>query len=163
MNLAIQPETALLDGHDLLKLRRSGNFLVRFGSPSRHRDIPMHSGGTRIAMVWDQIGFVAYEDRPETLMSHFILAFDPEETPERPVTTGQHTIEINGGIVTGGTSEKTLPQKGPTPIATDIAKHFFYQTESYSIHFNFERHPNPRSREVIIKHLISVSFTWRNS
>jgi hypothetical protein len=161
MNLTIHPKKVLLDGHDLLTLRESERFLTCFGNPSRRRDIPMHPSGTRVAMVWDQLGFVAYEDRPEGLMSHFILAFDPKETPEHPNHACKSAIEINGGIVTAETLERTLPQNGPTPISADLGKHFFYETDAYSVHFIFKREANPHGKHIITGRLVSVSFSWR--
>jgi hypothetical protein len=76
-------------------------------------------------MVWDNLGLVAYEDRPELKMSHLYLAFDPKDTPERPNHACESIIEINGGMVTGETLERTLPRNGPTPILADFGKHFF--------------------------------------
>lgn len=161
MNLTILPNKALLDGHDLLKLRESARFLACFGSPSRRRDIPMHPSGMRIAMVWDQLGLVAYEDRPEGLMSHLILAFDPKDTPERPTHACHSSIEINGGVVTAETLKRTLPRNGSTPISADFGKHFFCETDAYSVYFEFKRQANPRGTHLITGHLISVSFSWR--
>src|SRR4051812_9843247 len=83
--ITILPDQVLLDGHDLLKLADSLAFLACFDSPSRKKEIRMHPSGTRIAMVWDSHGFVAYEDRPELRMSHLYLAFSPENTPEAPI------------------------------------------------------------------------------
>ncbi len=161
MNLTILPDKALLDGHDLLKVRESTRFLACFGTPSRRREIPMHPSGIRVAMVWDELGLVAYEERPEGLMNHLFLAFDPKETPERPSCACQSSIEVNGGIVTSETLERTLPRKGSTPILTDFGKHFFCETGTYSAYFTFKRQPNPHSRHVITGRLITVSFIWR--
>jgi len=161
MNLTILPNRVLLDGNDLLKLRESARFLACFGNPSRRRDIPMHLSGTRVAMVWDNLGLVAYEDRPELTMSHLYLAFDPNDTPERPKQACNSIIEINGGTVTAETLEGKLPRDGSTPIIADSGKRFFHETESYSVHFNFERQPNPDGRYPITGRLVSVSFSWR--
>ena len=161
MNLTIHPDKVVLDGHDLLTLRESKRFLAYFGSPSRHRDIPMHPHGTRVAMVWDQLGLVAYEDRPEGLMSHLIIAFDSKETPEHPSHAGKSIIEINGGIVTAETLVRTLPLGGSTPISGDFGRHFFYKADAYSVDFIFKREANPNGKHVITGHLVSVSFSWR--
>ena len=161
VNLTILPEKVLLDGHDLLKLRESQHFLACFGVPSRRRDIPMHPSGTRVAMVWDDLGLVAYEDRPELLMSHLYLAFDPNQTPERPIHSCRSIIELNGGTVTSETVERTLPRDGPMPILGDFAKHYFCETQVYSVYFNFERRENPHGRYPKTGHLVSVSFSWR--
>src|SRR5262245_59086265 len=124
MNLTIHPDRVLLDGHDLLKLRESARFLACFGNPSRRRDIPMHPSGTRIAIVWDELGLVAYEDRPEGLMSDLILAFDTQDTTENPTRASHSTIEINGGTVTSGTLEGILPRNGSTPILASVGNNF---------------------------------------
>jgi hypothetical protein len=163
MNLTVLPQQVVLNRHDLLNLRESERFLACFGRPSRQREIPMHPSGTRVAMVWDEIGLVAYEDRPERLMSHLYLAFSPLNTPEHPSKGSQCVIEINGGIVTAETSERTLPRSGPTPISVDHGKHFFYEAELYSASFLFGRRANPRGREVVAGSLESFSFSWRKS
>jgi len=162
MNVAILPQQVLLDGHDLLQLREASRFLAAFGPPSRQRTIPMHPRGTRVAMVWDTLGLVAYADQPEGSMSHLHLAFIPEETPERPRQSGHPVIEINGGIVTAETSESTLPRKGPTPISEDHGKHFFHEAEHYHADFSFQRRPNPRGRELLVGGLEYFSFSWRD-
>jgi hypothetical protein len=161
MNLTILSHQVLLGGRDLLTLRESDRFLAGFDKPSRQRDIPMHPSGTRVAMVWDSLGIVAYEDRPERLMSHLIVAFSPTDTPERPSHASKAVIEINGGIVTAETSERTLPRNGPTPISVDSGKHFFYKADTYSISFIFRREANPHGRDVIVGSLQSFSFSWR--
>jgi hypothetical protein len=161
MNLTVLSDQVLLDGHDLLKLKKSERFLACFGNPSRCRDIPMHPSGTRVAMVWDSLGLVAYEDRPELTMSHLYLAFAPKDTPERPKQACKSIIEINGGRVTADTLERTLPRKGSTPILGDFGKHFFHETDAYSVHFNFERRANPDGKYPITGRLVSVSFSWR--
>jgi hypothetical protein len=161
VSLTILPDQVLLDGHALLKLRESERFLACFGNPSRRREIPMHPSGTRVAMVWDDLGLVAYEDRPELTMSHLYLAFDPNQTPERPRQSYKSHVEINSGTVTNKTLERTLPRNGPTQILADFGKHFFYEAEAYTVHFDFERRPNPSGRYPITGHLIDVSFQWR--
>ena len=163
MHLVIQPHAVLFDGRDLLKLSESAAFLAGFEPPSRQRDIPMHPSGTRLVRVWDAFGLVAYEDRPEYQMSHFHLAFSPADTPEHPHQASQATIEINGGIVTAETTERTLPRKGPTPILVDHAKHVFYQAETYGVHFLFGRQPDPRGRSIVTSRLNSFSFSWQGS
>ena len=160
MTVTILPNQVLLDGHDLLKLRESKLFLARFEAPSRHSEIAMHPSGTRAAMVWDHLGLVAYEDRPESLMSHLYLAFIPSVTPERPAQSSNATIQINGSTVTSETLEATLPRNGPTQILQDFGKHFFHKAAAYTIHFGFERFPNPNGRYVTTGRLNWFSFTW---
>jgi len=160
MKLTILPERVLLDGHDLLAIGVSERFLGGFGNPTRRRDIPMHPSGTRVAMVWDHLGLVAYEDRPERLMSQLYLAFVPEDTPEHPSQAGNFMVEINGGMVTRETLERSLPRKGPTPILADFGKHFFYETNAFCVHFGFQRSPNPQGRHPLTGRLAHVSFTW---
>jgi|GEM_PF-3798611 len=163
MHLIILPHEVLLDGRDLLKLRNSAPFLAGLKRPSRQRDIPMHPRGTRVAMVWDDIGLVAYEDRPAHQMSHLYFAFSPADTPEHPHQASCATIEINGGIVTAEITERTLPRKGPTPISTDFAKHFVYETEAYGIDFLFGRQPGPRGRGIVTSRLHAFAFSWRHA
>ena len=161
MNLAVLPQQVLLAGHDLLKLMGADRFLACFGQPSREREIPIPPDRTRVAMVWDGLGLVAYEDRPKGLMSHLYLAFRPERTPERPSQSSHSIISINGGLVTAETSEHTLPRNGPTPISVDDGKHFFYEADLYSIGFQFERRPNVHGPQLIVGRLESCSFSWR--
>jgi len=163
MNLTILPQQVLLNGHDLLNIRESERFLACFGQPSRQREIPMHPSGTRVAMVWDELGLVAYEDRPEGLMSHLYLAFNPLNTPEHPSKASQCVIQINGGIVTSETSERTLPQSGHTPISVDHGKHFFYETGLYCVAFLFGRSANPHDGEIAVGSLECFSFSWRSA
>ena len=85
-SIIISPESVSLFGHELPGLHPAPLFRTALGQPSRSRDIKMHPGGIRIAMVWDALGLVAYEDQPEATMSHLYVAFDPVETPERPPT-----------------------------------------------------------------------------
>ncbi len=160
MNLTILPDEVLLDGQDLLSMKEAEKFLAAFGPPSRQRAIPMHPKGTRIAMVWDQLGLVAYEDLPERLMTHLYLAFCPAETPEKPSQPSDLVISINGGIVTAATLEHTLPRQGPTPISEDAGKHFSYDSEAFSLDLHFERTPNPNGRDLIVGTLHSFSLTW---
>lgn len=160
MRVHILPNQVILDGHDLLMLKEADRFLGCFEKPSRQRDIPMHPGGTRVAMVWDSLGFVAYEDRPERLMSHLYLAFDTKETPEHPSHPTESIIEINGGIVTAKTLERTLPRTGPTPISESRGKDFFYKSDGFCVYFSFKRRPNPRGRDVTTERLVSFSFSW---
>src|SRR5262249_25068438 len=137
MKLTVLPRRVLLDGLDLLTLKESDRFLASFGQSSRRRDIPMHPSGICTAMVWGLIGLVAYEDRPDRLMSHLYLAFSSADTPEHPERSSNAIIEINGGVVNAETSERTLPLDGPTPISVDYGKHFFYGTELYGVEFLF--------------------------
>ena len=161
MNVTILADQVLIDGRDLLKLKESARFLACFHKPSRLRDIPLHPGGTRVAMVWDGLGLVAYEDRPQGLMSHLHPAFSPKDTPEQPSQTGKSVIEVNGGIVTAETTERTLPRNGQTPISVDSARHFFYQADLYSISFIFGRKANPQGRGAVVGSLHCFPFSWR--
>ncbi|MDB6025820.1 MAG: hypothetical protein JWM68_2043 [Verrucomicrobiales bacterium] len=159
MHVAILPDQVLLGGHDLLQLRETERFLACFEKPSRQREIPMHPSGTRVAMVWDSLGFVAYEDRPDRLMSHLYLAFDTKDTPEHPRNASNSIIEINGGMVMAETLERTLPGTGATPISESNGKYFFYESDAYCVHFSFKRRATG-GRNPMTGHLVSFSFSW---
>lgn len=108
--IQIAPGSVSLFGHPLPPLRQAEAFRTALGPPSRSRDIKMHPGGIRIAMVWDALGLVAYEDQPDGTMSHLHVAFDPDETPERPLHSSQSIIHVNGTEVTADTTERALPR-----------------------------------------------------
>ena len=118
----------------------------------------MHPSGTRVAMVWDSLGLVAYEDRPEGLMSHLHIAFSPADTPERPSQASQCVIEINGGMVTAETTELILPLYGATPISVDYGKHIDSKTDAYFISFLFRRRASSRAGELLLGALTASRF-----
>lgn len=161
--LTIAPGDVILDGHSLLSLRESQAFQKAFGAPTRRRDIKMHPSGTRVAMVWDELGLVAYEDQPEGYMSHLHLAFDPIETPERPSHPTKIAVEVNAASVTGYTTERGLPRVGATPILADFGRRLYLECERYVVDFAFEKHRDSKGRMFGTRRLASVSFSWRPS
>ncbi len=160
MNISVRPHQVLFGEHDLLEIRESKHFLACFEKPSRLRKIPMHPSGVRIAMVWDNLGLVAYEDQPEQLMSHLHIAFSPKDTPEQPSHASKSVIQINGGIVTAETTEGTLPRRGEIPIEANFGEFFSYTGDGYGISFTFERQASPKDRN-LVGSLQSFSFSWR--
>jgi hypothetical protein len=63
-------------------------------------------------MVWDDLGMVAYDDRPEGIMSHLYLALDPSVTPEQPLHASKVVVDVNGSSLTADTTERRLPSGG---------------------------------------------------
>src|SRR5688572_13167946 len=103
-SMIIMSNEVVLLGRSLLSLHDAKLFRDAFGFPSRSRDIKMHPSGTRVAMVWDALGLVAYEDLPDGYMSHLHVAFDPHETPEHPMHPSTGTVALNGSDVTADTT-----------------------------------------------------------
>jgi hypothetical protein len=159
--LTVLPDEILFLGRDLLLLRDATAFRDSFGAPSRSRDIKMHPSGIRVAMVWDDIGLVAYEDLPEGLMSHLHLAYDPSETPEHPIRASTAIIEVNGAVVTGETTERKLPKAGATPIVTSFGRRYYHKSERYVLDFAFEKRRDDRGRKHGLRRLAHVSFSWQ--
>lgn len=158
--LVIRPQSVLLDQLDLVQLHDSERFLASFGPPSRRREIKMHPRGIRVAMVWDESGIVAYEDVPERQMSHLYLAFITTVTPEQPTQPSTAVIEINGGLLTSETTERSLPKFGQSPIVADFGGRYFCKSESYIVDFSFEHRSSSGGRKTGPRSLAFVSFSW---
>jgi hypothetical protein len=159
--IVIRPSNVVLDGHDLLAFQDSESFRTAFGPPTRQRDIKMHPSGTRVAMVWDHLGLVGYEDLPERRMSHIHLAFDVDETPEQPKQPTNTVIDINGAFVTGETTERGLPREGETPIVADFGRHYYFESDDFDVAFHFERRRDSRGRKSGVRRLAFLSFSWK--
>lgn len=150
-------------GHELLSIRDSTSFRQTFGSPSRQRDIRMHPSGTRIAMVWDDLGLVGYEDQPEGSMSHLLLAFDPSVTPEQPSHPSGVVVDVNGSSLSYDTTERRLPRDGATPIVASFGRRYFIETARYVLDFTFDQRRDARGRKTGTRRLAMISFSWRPS
>ena len=161
--VSITADAVTLLGHDLLSVRDSASFRETFGSPSRQREIKMHPSGTRIAMIWDDLGMVGYEDQPEGIMSHCHLAFDPSVTPEQPSHPSQIVVEVNGAILSADTTERGLPRSGGTPIVTSFGRCYFIETARYVFDFTFEKRRDARGRKTGTRRLAMLSFSWQPS
>jgi hypothetical protein len=159
-HIVIRPNSVVLGDHDLLVLQDSESFKAAFGPPTRHRDIKMHPSGTRVAMVWDHLGLVGYEDLPERRMSHIHLAFDVRETPEQPKQPTNTVIDINGAFVTGETTESSLPSEGETPIVVDYGRHYYFENDRFVVDFHFECRRDSRGRKSGVRRLAFMSLSW---
>jgi len=160
-SLVIRPTSVMLWGQDLLLLHGASLFREAFGPPSRSREIKMHPSGVRVAMVWDNLGLVAYEDRPEGFMSHLHLAFDPSATPERPSHASSVAIDVNGAAVSGDATERTLPKDGATPILASFGRRYYFEAERYVLDFAFEKRRDTQGRKFGTPRLAFVSVSWR--
>ena len=158
--ISISPSDVILMGRGLLDLRNPRLFRDAFGAPSRWRDIKMHPSGTRVAMVWDSLGLVAYEDQPDASMSHLHIAFDSSETPEHPMEPSTATIVLNGTDVTADTTERTLPKTGSTPIIASFGKRYYFECGQFVVDFHFEKRRDDRSRKIGTPRLAYLSFSW---
>lgn len=161
--ISITTDAVTLLGHDLLSIRESALFRRAFGSPTRHRDIKMHPSGTRVAMIWDDLGIVAYDDQPEGLMSHLHLAFDPSVTPEHPLHSTCVTVDVNGSSLSGHTTERRLPLDGPTPIVASFGRRYCIRSARYVLDFMFEKRRDTRGRKTGTRQLAMLSFSWQPS
>jgi hypothetical protein len=162
-SLSITSDAVTLFGHELLAIRDSASFRQTFGPPSRQRDIKMHPSGTRIAMVWDDLGMVAYDDRPEGIMSHLYLALDPSVTPEQPLHASKVVVDVNGSSLTADTTERRLPSGGATPIIASFGRRYFIETATYVLGFTFDRRIDARGRKTGTRRLAMISFSWQPS
>lgn len=158
--IIISPHDVTLMRWSLLDLREARLFCKAFGAPSRSRDIKMHPGGTRVTMVWDSLGLVAYEDQPDARMSHLHIAFDPNETPEHPLFPSTTTISLNGADVTADSTERTLPKIGPTPIVASCGQRYCFECDRFVVDFHFEKRRDERGRKFGVRRLASLSFSW---
>ena len=161
--LSIIADAVTLLGHDLLAIRDSASFRQRFGSPSRQREIKMHPSGTRIAIVWDDLGIVGYEDQPEGIMSHCHLAFDPSVTPEQPSHPSLVVVDVNGSSLSADTTERGLPRDGATPIVASFGRRYFIETARYVLDFTFDQRRDARGRKTGTRRLAMLSFSWQPS
>lgn len=114
-------------------------------------------------MVWDDLGMVAYEDRPEGMMSHLILAFDPSVTPEQPLHASEVVVDVNASSFTDDTTERRLPRDGATPIIASFGRRYFIETATYVLDFKFDRRNHARGRKTGIRRLAMISFSWQDS
>jgi hypothetical protein len=161
--VSITADAVTLLGHDLLAIRDSASFRQRFGSPSRQREIKMHPSGTRIAMVWDDLGIVGYEDQPEGIMSHCHLAFDPSVTPEHPSHPSLVVVDLNGSSLSADTTERGLPRDGATPIVASFGRRYFIETARYVLDFTFDQRRDARGKNTGARRLAMLSFSWQPS
>jgi len=161
-SIIVEPSGVTLFGYDLLNLRSPECFRAAFGNPSRSREIKMHPGGTRIAMVWDNLGLIAYEDCPEACMSHLHMAFDPHESPEIPKHPCEATIVLNGIEMEADMTERALPRAGPTPIMESFGRRCFYQCDRFILDFHFEKRLDDFGRKSGVRRLALLSFSWRS-
>jgi hypothetical protein len=158
MRIDLTASSFLVDGQPLPPRMNAADFIAIFGEPVRSRDIKMHPSGIRRAQV-NPGGIVWYLDQPEDVVSHFLLAFSPADTPEKPADAFAGTISFAGIALDAETSQAAL--KRQKHIAFWIGPlGCWYDSADHNITLSFDRPRNPVGKRSKTARLTSISVSF---